>query len=306
MARASGFRSTAAREEYAQIYQRAIDQSEVALDERYVDTSYGSTHVLTAGDPAKPPLVALHAKSFSSTMWIPLLPTLVDSHRVFLIDAVGDLDLSIATRPLSKPAYVTEWLAETLDALSIERAAFAAVSIGTWMAVHFAMQYPRRVERLALVSPAGIVSRQHLRWIVGAVAKVAIRPTRARLEAFVDSMVMPSTQVRLREDPWKPIVEQFVVGIPTFRARPNEARPKLCDITPLAALDIPVLAVIPRDETLHDGQLMADRFRQKLPKARVELIESANHLVLIDDPKLIAERLRVFLADDQNSTRTER
>ena len=75
---------------------------------------------------------------------------------------------------------------------------------------------------------------------------------------------------------------------------------------PLAALDIPVLAVIPRDETLHDAQVMADRFRQRLPKARVEIIESANHLVFIDDPVLIAERLRVFLTNDQNSTRTER
>src|SRR5687768_8232701 len=118
MARASGFRSTAAREEYSQIYQRAVDQSVVALDERDIDTSYGSTHVLTAGDPAKPPLVALHAKGFSSTMWIPLMPALVESHRVFAIDAVGDLNLSIATRPLSKPAYVAGWLAETLDALS--------------------------------------------------------------------------------------------------------------------------------------------------------------------------------------------
>ena len=119
-------------------------------------------------------------------------------------------------------------------------------------------------------------------------------------------MVMPTTHVRLRQDPWKPIIEQFVVGLPTFRSRPNEARPKLCDITPLAALDIPLLAVIPRDETLHDGQEMAERFRQTLPKACVDIIESANHLVFIDDPVLIAERLRVFLTDDQNSTRTER
>jgi pimeloyl-ACP methyl ester carboxylesterase len=298
MVRASGFRSPAAREAYAQIYQRATDQSAVALDELDIDTSYGSTHVLTAGDPAKPPLVALHAKSFSSTMWIPLLPALVDSHRVYLIDAVGDLNLSIATRPLSKPAYVAEWLAETLDALSIEHAAFAGASIGSWMAVHFAMQHPTRVERLALVCPAGIVSRQHLGWLVGMLAKVAIRPTRARLETFVDSMVMPTTQVRLRQDPWQTIVEQLVVGLPTFRARPNEARPKVCDIRPLAALNVPVLVVIPRDETLHDGPEMAARFREKLPEARVETIESANHLVFIDDPVLIADRLRAFLNEN--------
>jgi hypothetical protein len=42
---------------------------------------------------------------------------------------------------------------------------------------------------------------------------------------------------------------------------------------------------------------MADRFRQKVPKARVEVIESANHLAFIDDAALIGERLQVFLRD---------
>ncbi|HUP75190.1 MAG TPA: alpha/beta hydrolase [Acidimicrobiales bacterium] len=303
--RASAFRTATARDEYARIYRQAVEQSDVALDERDIDTSYGSTHVLTAGDPAKPPLVALHAKSFSSTMWIPLLPTLAASHHVHLVDAVGDLNLSVATRPLSKPAHVGAWLTETLDALSIERSAFVGASIGSWMAVHFTMQHPARVERLAMLCPAGVVSRQHLRWVMGMVTKVLIRPTKDGLEAFADSMVMPATQVRLRQDPWKPIVEQFAVGVPTFRSRANEARPKLCDITPLAALDIPMLTLVPKDETLHDGPAMAQRFRHKLPNARIDVVESTNHLMFIDDSMLVADRLRAFLTDDQSATQTE-
>jgi len=300
MGKASTFRTATARAEYAQIYRMAIDRSTLVLDEHDIATSFGSTHVLTAGDPAKPPLVALHAKGFSSTMWIPVLPSLVESHHVYLVDAVGDLNLSVATRTLSKPECVTAWLAETFDALAVERAAVVGASIGAWMAAHFTMRHPRRVERLAMVCPAGIVSRQHLSWVMGTVAKVALRPNRARLEAFVDSMVMPATRARLREDPWKSIVEQFVAGLPTFKARPNEARPMVCDITPLASLDLPILALIPRDETLHDGPTMADRFRQKLPKARIEIIDATNHLVFIDEPGLIAERLHTFL-----TTRTE-
>ena len=158
-----------------------------------------------------------------------------------------------------------------------------------------------------MVCPAGIVSRQHTRWVMAMMAKVVIRPSRSKLEAFADSMVMPATQVRMRQDPWKPIIEQFAVGIPTFRTRANEARPKVTDIARLAAVDIPMLALVPADETLHDGREMAERFRQRLPNARVELVESANHLMFIDDPVLVGERLRVFLGDEaQSSIRTER
>src|SRR5688572_24038096 len=271
MARSSGFRSVSARDEYATIYRDAIRQSSIPIAETDIATSYGNTHVLTAGEPAKPPLVVLHAKAFSSTMWIPLLPAFAGTHRVFLIDAVGDLNLSVASRVLSKPSHVAAWLNETLDGLAIERSAFAAASIGTWMATHLAMRHPMRVERLAMICPAGIVSRQHFLWLLSAIA-AGTRPTRPRLERFVDSMAMPATRPRLRQDPWRPVVEQFVTGLPTFRARPNEARPTVCDIAPLAADEIPMLIIIGNSETLHDGKQMADKFRQKLPKAHVEVI----------------------------------
>ena len=57
-------------------------------------------------------LVALHAKAFSSTMWFPLLPALTTSHRVFMLDALGDLNKSVASSVLSSPDRVVSWLDE--------------------------------------------------------------------------------------------------------------------------------------------------------------------------------------------------
>jgi pimeloyl-ACP methyl ester carboxylesterase len=69
-----------------------------------------------------------------------------------------------------------------------------------------------------------------------------------------------------------------------------------CYLERLAASGIPVLAVIPRDETLHDGPTMTKRFREQLPLADVELVEDANHLVNIDRTDEVAEHLMKFLA----------
>jgi pimeloyl-ACP methyl ester carboxylesterase len=160
---ASGFRSVEAGAAYCRPYDEALAASAVPVEECDVETSYGVTHVLRAGDPADPPLVALHAKSFSSTMWLPLLPALVDGHYVNLIDAMGDVNKSVATQVLSSPRRVASWLEETTTALQIRRASIVAASVGTWMAVHYAMEHPERVDRLALICPAGIVSRQHAR-----------------------------------------------------------------------------------------------------------------------------------------------
>jgi hypothetical protein len=80
MERASGFRSANERDAYGRLYDEAVGQSAVPVEESDVETSFGLTHVLNAGDPAKPPLLALHAKSFGSTMWLPLLPSLTATH----------------------------------------------------------------------------------------------------------------------------------------------------------------------------------------------------------------------------------
>jgi pimeloyl-ACP methyl ester carboxylesterase len=291
----TGFKSESARAEYCRWYDEAVACSPTPVEESDVETSFGNTHVLTSGDRCKPPLVALHGLSMSSTMWLPLLPTLIGRHHVRMLDAVGDLNKTVSTTVMSSPARVVAWLDEVLDTLRIERAAFVALSIGTWMATHYAIARPDRVERLALLAPAGIVSPQHTRWILESVARLKVRPTEAKTERALDTYVMEASRTRLRTDPWRPVAQQFIVGMPTFRRNWREPRPVKCNIQSLAMSRIPLLALIPRDETLHDGPTMAKRFREQLPHAEVELIDDANHLVAIDQPDVVDAHLRQFL-----------
>ena len=295
MARVSGFRTADARVAYCALYDEAVAQSPLPVEERDLEGRHGVTHVLVAGDAAHPPLVAFHGKSISSTMWLPLLPTLAASRRVYLVDAVGDLNRSVARTVLSSNQRIVSWIDETLDGLRVDRPAMVGASLGSWTATHYAMARPERVERLALVGPAGLVSRQHPRWLLSAYLTAAIRPTPQGLTAFVDSMAMPATAPRLREDPWRVVVQQFVDGTPTFRTRFNEPRPTPARLDALAQSDIPVLVIVGKEESLHDGALMALRFSEQLPRARVELVEGANHLIAIDQTTLVCDLLGAFL-----------
>jgi pimeloyl-ACP methyl ester carboxylesterase len=295
MARPSAFKSAEARAAYCRLYDEAVGLSAVPVEESDIETSFGTTHVLTAGDPTKPPLVALHGMAISSTMWLPVLPALTASHHVRMLDGVGDVSKSVATAVMSSSAGVVEWIDEALDRLGVERAAFVGASFGSWMATEYAMARPDRVERLAVVCPAGIVSAQHAGWILRSVQAIRIRPTPAKLEAFIDSMAMAPSRPRMRTGPWRPIVQQLIVGMANFRRGLREARPVRCNPQRLAASGIPVLALIGRDETLHDGSRMAERFRRQLPDGQVILVNDANHLIFIDQQDIVAEELQKFL-----------
>jgi pimeloyl-ACP methyl ester carboxylesterase len=203
MGRPSAFKTDAARAEYCRLYDEAIALSPVPVEESDVETSFGTTHVLTAGDSSKPPLVALHGLMMSSTMWLPLRPALTPTHHVRMLDAVGDFNKSVATAALSSPARVVGWIDEVLDTLKIEHTALLAVSLGSWMATHYAMARPDRVEWLAILGPAGIVSPQHMKWLVEMTIKVQLRPTAARVERAFDTFVMEQIRPNLRADPWR-------------------------------------------------------------------------------------------------------
>ena len=146
-----------------------------------------------------------------------------------------------------------------------------------------------------MIGPAGLVSGQHARWTAEVLYKLALRPTPARVTAFFDSMAMPATVPTLREDPWLLVAGQFAEGISAYRANFREPRPVRCDVRLLAASGVPALVAVGRQETLHDGPLMARRFREQLPDAQVELVDDANHALFIDQPEVVEGLLRDFL-----------
>jgi hypothetical protein len=108
-------------------------------------------------------------------------------------------------------------------------------------------------------------------------------------------MAMPTTGPRFRQDPWRTVVQQFIDGTISYRARFNEPRPGRATVDPLARSALPVLVIIGRNETLHDGPTMAARFTDQLPAAHVELLDEANQLVFIDRALLVNDLLSQFL-----------
>jgi pimeloyl-ACP methyl ester carboxylesterase len=291
-----GFRSEDARRRYVESYDHVLTASRVPLIELDIETPYGNTHVITAGDPERPPLVALHGKAVSSTMWIPLLGTLTASHSVFLVDAIGDINKSVATRVLQDEGDVVRWLDAVLHDFAVEEAAVVGMSYGAWMGTTFAMARPEVVERLAILSPAGVFSGVRPAWMARAVYANVLRTRAESLRRFMATMYTDETAARLEGSVFGQVIDQYIGGAVEFRSSTREARPRTYRAEALAALTMPVLVVIGDEETVCDGPRSAGIARQRLPDARVELVAHANHSVTADQPEVLEQMLREFLA----------
>jgi pimeloyl-ACP methyl ester carboxylesterase len=103
----------------------------------------------------EPPIVFVHGLSGSWTNWLEQLPAFADTHRVLAMDLPG-----FGHSPMPREQISIAGYARTLDGLLAARGIDAAVvvgnSMGGFIGCELAIAYPQRVERLALVSAAGL------------------------------------------------------------------------------------------------------------------------------------------------------
>jgi pimeloyl-ACP methyl ester carboxylesterase len=296
MGKVGAFRSPQAAREYFEAYDAVVSNSPVRVEPSTVVTPFGETHVMSTGNADGPALVALHGKAMSSTMWLSHLPALAETHRVYLVDTVGDMNKSVGTAVLATRGDVVRWTDAVLEGLQITDAAFVGHSYGAWLATTYAIAQPERVERLALLCPAAVFSAVRPAWIASAIYTHMIRPRTKTARNFISTSYTSTTGARLLDTEFGRVIDQYVVGVPRFRGSMRDARPCTYDTDVLAALTMPVLVIIGSDETVCNGPRSAQIARQRLPDARVELVAEANHCAFADQPAIVDSLLSNFLS----------
>ncbi len=107
-------------------------------------------HLESAGNATAPDLVLLHGWGLHGGLFAPLLPSLVERHRVHVVDLAGHgHSQGVVARTLD--AQVDALLA-TLDAAGIARARILGWSFGGLLAQRLARRAPSRVDALVLVA----------------------------------------------------------------------------------------------------------------------------------------------------------
>lgn len=109
--------------------------------------------------------IFLHGTWQDSSQWIEVLDYLGEDYHCFALDLLGcgesdcpKINYSIATQ--------VEYLREYLARLNLHQVYLVGHSLGAWVAVSYALQYPEQVKRLVLLSPEGVQPRElERRWL---------------------------------------------------------------------------------------------------------------------------------------------
>ena len=272
------YNSQAGKEAILAFYDRVLERWPLPYQSLTVTTRLGSTHVISCGERANPPLVLLHGSSSNAAMWIGDVLEYARCFRVFAVDIPGEPGKSAETRPdLSAQGY-NAWLAEVCSGLGIHNTMLAGISLGGFIALRYGIEFPERVEKLALLCPGGVAPQRSSFLLLAMVMLPLGEWGRDRLIRMVNGdQEIAAEAVQYT----KLIGSEF---------RPRLERLPIVSEDELKRLDMPVLLLVGEKDVLLDSEKTARRLERLLPRLEAHIFEDKGH-VLIG----MAERIMTFL-----------
>jgi len=283
MTTTSMFRTPAGQARYFAAYETTLALWPVAVESVEVATRFGPTHLNICGPQEAPPLVLLHGAAISATMWYPNIAALSRHYRVYAPDIVGELGKSVSTQPMRQAADYAHWLSDVLDALKVERAHVAGISLGGFVAFKLAQLAPQRVNKLILLSPASLLPFRPQFYFRLAAAIFTPGLSAEKRQALSLGVASPNAL---------PAIKQMLT--------PNDFKyqmfmPKTETEDDLRRTPAPTLLLIGEQEVIYDPHRALSRARQFIPHLEAELVPNAGHGVSLDQPEVVNKRMLEFL-----------
>ena len=231
-------------------------------------------------------LVLLHGLASHLGTWRKVGPALAARRRVLLFDQRGHGGSDNPPAPWSLDDLSGE-VACLLDALSIPRTHVLGHSGGGVIAMHFALRFPERVDRLVLVATASQANERAAAWYQELAGKADAEGGRAIL-----------ADLRSKEAegaPDSPGAAAYARCMSTLHAAPLTHR--------LAELRAPLTILVGTEDFIGAGGSVL--MHRAVPGSRLRILEGMGHEIHLEDPERFVQLIEEALAPLSEGARSQ-
>lgn len=262
----------------------------VIFDDRMVDTRFGQTHILVTGPEKGQPVVVTHGGNSITPQGLQgLLPLLkLGRYRLYAPDTIGHPGKSAQVRLSSRDQSYGKWLFDVLDGLGLDSALFIGGSFGAGIILRLAAYAPRRIARMALVVPSGIVTTPFYSMLF----RITL--------PYLMYLLLPSRKSLYRAVRWmgNDIGEDVLQLIEAVfeHVRVQAAMPRPANKAELEKFTAPTLVIAAENDALFPGEMVTKRAKRIFHNlAVVECLKEGTHYSSKRDREYINKRLVEFL-----------
>jgi pimeloyl-ACP methyl ester carboxylesterase len=258
-----------------------------------------------------PPVLFVHGLGGAWQNWLENLPRIAQERRALALDLPGFGRSEMPRNHITISSYA-RCVNQFCEQLGLDEVVLVGNSMGGFVAAETAIQYPARVERLVLVSSAGLSSTNLFR-----------RPaqTWGRLAATLGAYGAANSYAAIARPRVRHLALGFVMRHPTRLAADlcweqvhaagtagfRDALDALLDYDfrpQLGEIGCPTLIVWGKEDMLvpvHD----ADEFERRIPNSRKVLMNDTGHVPMLERSTAFNDLLIDFLAEPREAVRGE-
>lgn len=291
--RLAGWTSSERRETYVRAYRSALELWGAPVADLDIPTRFGSTHALASGPEDARPLFLLHAAfNTGAIQWYPNVGRLSMNRRVVALDFVGAPGLSEQTAPMLDRGDCAEWLSDVVDSFGLDSCDLVGSSQGGWLSLNFAVRLPHRVSNLVLLAPAAsflpfrraaLISIRLGPFMPGWTARPSLKPVFGK-RYRVDDRLVALLENSLRH----------------YRFQERAVIPDVFSDEELQGVTARSLVIYGDKEIIYDPKPALERAGSILPDVETELVRDVGHLLNIEHPVYVDERVLQFLGSGRS------
>ncbi|MBQ1172197.1 MAG: alpha/beta hydrolase [Lachnospiraceae bacterium] len=286
------YKSTAGKKKIIELYDEQLNRLNVSYKDVYIQTSFGTTHIIETGSLEKEPLLVFHGGNATTAYNLLACDFLLNDFHIYAVDTIGHPGKSAETCLSAFGYEYGKWAGEIIDKLGFKSMDLFGGSFGAGIIAKTMCEVPDKVRRVVLYVPSGIKNAPSIKSVSMMFPMIMYWITKK--DKWLKKCILPMaiSEENITDDIYQTakLSIDYAKVKTAMPSNVNEKRMKKCKA--------PTLVMAAEKDCLFPGEGVIARAEKIIPNCQTYLLKERGHMNVLTDneKKLITD----FLLQNSN------
>lgn len=281
------YKSTAGKKKIIELYDEQLNRLNVSYKDVYIQTSFGTTHIIETGSLEKEPLLVFHGGNATTAYNLLACDFLLNDFHIYAVDTIGHPGKSAETCLSAFGYKYGKWAGEVIDKLGFESMELFGGSFGAGIIAKTMCEVPDKVKRVVLYVPSGIKNAPSIKSVSMMFPMIMYWITKK--DKWLKKCILPMaiSEENITDDIYQ------TAKLSIDYAKVKTAMPSNVDEKRMKKCKAPTLVMAAEKDCLFPGEGVIERAERIIPNCQTYLLKDRGHMNVLTDneKKLITDFL---------------
>lgn len=239
------------------------------IQSNVIETSFGTTHFLSCGNPLNPTIILLHGTNSCAPLFLEYFAEFESDFNIVAIDLPGELGKSVNNRLNKSKNEYGYWLKECIESINIVKPIVIGYSLGAFVALNYVSLFSKTIKKMILVSPAGIIDGSFQSGIKGLKELFSFKITKK--DYYLEQMYLSLSDA------------VDILNVQFFKEAIKNTKLDFSR-TPLlkTKIDVETIIISGTKDVVFDNQILYKKSKQLFSNLSFENVKDEKHLISIN------------------------